>query len=180
MKELNYYQGNDIPLPSFFLIGFIRSVNYVDIDAVKEITLDSDQVQDMLNKNADAVGARFVDDSESAQFKSIPMSMSRCKDVLAVRVAELVKTQGNVAFKSLDFDSDGFENKVKSLEEERFLRMDIFKKDAEKHFGMEDFSDELKAAIHIKAWDDGHSSGLQEVISSYDDYVDIADIALKR
>ena len=43
---------------------------------------------------------------------------------------------------------------------------------------MTGFSSSLKKAIHRAAWEEGHSSGLQEVYNCYDKFVEIADVAL--
>lgn len=181
MNDFNYYQGKDIPAASRFLIGFITSVTYVDIDAVKEIKIDSAKIQEMLNKNADAIGARFVDDQENAEFNIAPPVMRRNNDeALIAKVTKLIATQGNVTFKSMDFDRAGYDAKAQELRDEAAARMDEFRNDVEDSHCMQDFSGELKAAIHRKAWDDGHSSGLQEVFNCYDDYVEIAELALKQ
>lgn len=136
MKDFNYYKGDDIPTASSFLISFIKSVVCVDIDAVKEVTLDSNEIQVLLNKRANVVSARFRDDNENAELNITPRIISQGDEALKAKIIKLVEADENIKFKSLDFDFDGFNAKTKELVDERNARMDEFKKDAEAHLSL--------------------------------------------
>jgi len=56
-----------------------------------------------------------------------------------------------------------------------------FREDVEAAFPQfEKFGEELKSAIHQKAWEDGHSAGYYDVVNQYYDLVAIAEIAVNQ
>lgn len=190
MKDFSYYQGTDLPTAHAFYFNFIRKAVFVDIDNVKEVVFTGLELQGIGNAFHTSDWGTFTVNSVENVLMPVPVYEVRRDGGFALvrQITKLVDKHqavnseqiGTLTFKSLDFDKDGFNEKAASLAKQLDDRMDEFRKDAEDHYCMNDFSDELKAGIHAAAYDEGHSSGLQEVFSCYDKFVDIADLALKK
>lgn len=190
MKNFSYYQGTDLPTAHAFYFNFIRKAVFVDIENVKEVVFSGLELQGLGKAFYVSDWDTVIVNSVENVLMPVPVYKVRRDGGVALegqitKLADKYQTVnsekiGALSFKSLDFDKDGFNEKAASLAKQLDDRMDEFRKDAEDYHCMNDFSDELKAGIHAAAYDEGHSSGLQEVFSCYDKFVDIADLALKK
>ena len=187
MKSTDYYQGKDLPSANSFYFNSIVSAVFVDMGNVKEVKFTGAELQTILNSSGEILG--WGSDSNNLLISTPPYKVRKeGGEALKSKVTQIANIYqkankdsiGELVFKSLDFDLDGFNSAEDQLAKQNRDRMDEFRKDAEESHGMEGFSDELKAIIHQKAWDHGKSSGLNEVFNSYSDYVEVAEAALKR
>lgn len=67
-------------------------------------------------------------------------------------------------------DKESWRNARNTWHDVQNLRVLEFSKDLFKYHGVE--QDPANSLIYAKAWEDGHSSGLHEVASLFEDYLD--------